>query len=43
MVQFAVAVLFLKAPNRLWVPPSRMSNEYQGEEVSLPGGKAAGT
>jgi len=42
MVRFAVAVLFFKAPDRLWVPPSRMSNEYQGERSLSQGVKRLG-
>jgi hypothetical protein len=43
MVRFPVAILFSKAPDRLWVSPSRILNEYRREEVYFPGGKAAGT
>jgi hypothetical protein len=39
MVLFPVGVLFSKAPDRLWGPPSSISNEYRREEVFSRGEK----
>ena len=42
MVRFPGAVSFFKAPDRLWIPPSRISNEYSGKRSFSQGVKRMG-